>query len=135
ADLLILANDFIGKVSKQLFLFKDSQSGNVLYINQTEFIGVYYNFLHELIFKLIIAIGFDKVKNNLLLDLVVLRMMEPASKLHSIELIKEYFGIKHRRQSYYKSAPQWLALKSKVEAIALAFAGRRYGFSFDLLFY
>lgn len=134
-DLMTLANDFIEKISKQLFLFQNQQSNNILYINQTDFIGVHYTFLYELISKLIIIIGFDKLKNNLLLDLVIMRMMEPASKLRSIELLEEYFGIKHRRQSYYQSAPQWLALKSKAEAIALRFAGEHYAFNFDLLFY
>jgi len=133
--LLSLADDFIEKASKQLLLFKKQESNNILYINKTEFIGIYYTFLYELLSKLINKIGFDKIKNNLLLDLVILRMIEPASKLRSIELLDEYFGIKHRRQSYYESAPQWLALKSKAEAIALDFANKHYAFNFDLLFY
>ena len=135
SDLLFLANDFIEKASKQLCLFENNQPNHILYFNQTEFIGAHYTFLYELISKLIITIGFDKIKNNLLLDLVTLRMAEPASKLRSIELLDEYFGIKHRRQSYYKSAPQWLTLKSKAEAIALSFASKHYAFNFDLLFY
>jgi transposase len=135
SDLLVLANDFIKKLSKQLTLYEDSRSNNILYLNQTEFIGVYYTFLYELISKLIILIGFDKVKTPLLLDLVVLRMLEPASKLKSIELLDEYFGIRHRRQGYYESAPQWLALQSKIESIALTFARKHYAFNFDILFY
>lgn len=135
SDLMTLADDFIEKISKQLFLFQHQQSGNILYINQTDFIGVHYTFLYELISKLIITIGFDKLNNNLLLDMVIMRMMEPASKLRSIELMEEYFGIKHRRQSYYRVAPGWLSLKSKAEAIALRFAGKHYAFTFDLLFY
>lgn len=136
ANLLIVANDFISKLSKQLFLFESkSQSDSIFYFNQTEFIGVYYTFLYDLIYKLILLIGFDKLKNNLLLDLVVIRMMEPASKLRSIELLQEYFGIKHRRQSYYKAAPEWIKLKSKAENIALAFAKKHYAFNFDILFY
>src|SRR5438045_1321777 len=71
--LLALANDFINKASKQLVLFSDNQSNNIFYINQTEFIGVHYTFLYELISKLIITIGFDKLKNSLLLDLVTMR--------------------------------------------------------------
>ncbi len=134
-DLLSLANEYIEKASKQLFLFDNNQSNNILHINQTEFIGVHYTFLHELISKLIILIGFDKIKNSLLLDLIILRMIEPSSKLRSIELLKEYFGIKHRRQSYYQTAPQWLSLKSKSEAISLQFAKEYYTFNFDLLFY
>ena len=133
--LLELANDFIEKVSKQFNLFPSDQSASLLYLNQTEFLGVRYTFLYELLSKLIINIGLDKLKSRLLLDLVILRMVEPTSKLRSIELLEEYFGIKHRRQSYYESAPQWLALKSKTESIALDFAKRQYAFDFDLLFY
>ena len=135
SDLIVLANDYIEKISKQLPLLEDENSGNLLYINQTEFIGVYYTFLYEVISKLIIAIGFDKVKHKLLLDLVIIRMLEPASKLRSIVLIEEYFGIKHRRQNYYSTSPEWLSLKSTVEDITLAFAKKYYAFNFDLLFY
>ena len=126
AHLVSLANDFIEKVSKQLLLFENNSSDSIIYANQTEFIGVHYNFLYEFISRLIIAIGFDKIKSSLLLDLVIVRMIEPASKLRSIQLLSEYFGIKHRRQSYYESTPQWLTLKSKAEAIALSFAEKRY---------
>ena len=130
-----MANDFIKKMSLQLALFEDNQSNNILYLNQTEFIGVYYTFFYELISKIAITIGFDKIKNPLLLDLVILRMFEPASKLRSIVLLEEYFGIRHRRQNYYEHAPRWLALKSKAESIALTFAKQHYAFNFDLLFY
>ena len=134
SDLLLLANDFIKKISKQLYLFENNQSNNIFYTNQTEFLGIQYTFLYELISKLIITIGLDKISNNLLMDLAIMRMVEPASKLRSIELLDEYFGIKHRSQNYYQSAPQWLSLKTKVEAIALRFACKQYAFNFDLLF-
>lgn len=134
-DLITLANDFISIISKQIFLFEDEQASNVLYIKQTDFIGVYYTFLYDVLSKLILTIGFDKINDKLLLDLVIMRLMEPASKHRSIELIEEYFGIKHRRQNYYKSAPTWLTLKSKAESITLAFAKKFYDFSYDLLFY
>lgn len=135
SDLLILAQDFIVKSSNQLNLFKTNQPSNILNLHQTEFIGIYYSFFHEIISKLIIQIGLDKIKNIFLLDLVVMRIMEPASKLRSIELIEQYFGIKYRRQTYYESAKDWLLLKTKVESIAVAFAKKCYGFSYDILFY
>jgi hypothetical protein len=71
----------------------------------------------------------------LLLDLITIRIVEPASKLRSIELSESYFGIKHRRQSYYQFAPQWLPLKEEIESIVVAFAKSNYAFDFDLLFY
>lgn len=80
-DLLGLANDFISKKSQQFNLFDAQQTDNILYVNQAEFIGIHFDFLYDVIWKLIIAIGFDKLKKRLLLDLVVLRLMQPASKL------------------------------------------------------
>jgi len=135
ADLITLANDFIEKLSKQLNLFENKESGNILHVSQTEFIGVYYGFLYELLSKLVIKIGFDKIRNVLLTDLSIIRIFEPASKLRSIELLEDYFGIKHRRQGYYESAPKWLDLKGKIEKIAIAFAKKNYSFNYDLLFY
>ena len=135
SELLFLARDFIKKVSKQLSLFGDKPSSNILYLKQIEFIGVYYTFFYDLVWKLIIRIGLDKMKSRLLLDLVVIRMLKPASKYRSIELLEEYFGISHRRQTYYDYACQWLSLKSKAESLALRFAEKQYAFNFDLLFY
>jgi len=134
-DLTSLATDFIKKVSKQLFLFGDAPSSTIINIKQTDFIGVYYSFFHELISKLIIHVGFDKLKNNFLLDLVIMRMMEPGSKVRSISLLEKYFGIKHRRQKYYDCAPQWLDLKTKTESIAVKFAQTHYDFNYNLVFY
>lgn len=133
--LLSLADDFINKASKQLSLFENAHSLSILNLNQAEFIGVYFTFLYEFICKLIIQLGLDKITKNLLLDLVIMRIMEPASKLRSIELLEQYFGIKHRRQNYYESAKDWLTLKSKVESIAINFAKKHYAFCYDILFY
>lgn len=135
ADLMSLANDFIKKISRQIVLFEEKESGNFFHLDKTEFIGIYYTYFHELAYQLITAIGFDKIKHRLLLDLVVMRILEPASKLRSIALLEEYFGIKHRRQNYYDFASEWLPLKSKAESIALDFARKHYAFEFDLLFY
>ena len=85
-NLLALANDFIENASKQLGLFNSGSTNTILNLNQTEFIGIRYNFLYELISKILITIGIDKIKNQLLIDLVILRMIEPASKLRSIEI-------------------------------------------------
>jgi transposase len=134
-NLISLANDFIKTSTRQLFLFNDAQSDQIININQIDYIGVYYSFFHDVISKLIIHIGFDGLKNRLLLDLVVMRMFEPGSKLQSIALLEEYFGIKHRRQSYYESAPLWLELKTRAETIAVKFAQSQYNFNYNLVFY
>ena len=133
--LKLAAQDFINQYSPTLPLFEDSKSDNLLLLNKSEFSGVYYTFFYEVTSALISKIGLNKIKKKLLLDLVIMRILEPASKLHSIELLNEYFGLQHRRQSYYKYAPKWLDLKSKVEEIVVQFAKQKYAFSYDLLFY
>ena len=79
--------------------------------------------------------GFSSIQKELLLDLVVIRIFEPASKLRAIELLEEYFGIIHRRQNFYDSVDHWVSLKSTVEKLSTEFAHNRYSFNFDLLFY
>ncbi|MCZ2222170.1 MAG: IS1634 family transposase [Chitinophagales bacterium] len=132
--LIQLAQDYINKVSKQLHIFEKTEN-KIIDLTQMQYIGVYYTFFYEVMHKLFISIGFDKHKNNLLLDLVIIRLFEPASKFQSIKLIEQYFGIKYRRQGYYESAPKWLDLKEQTERITIKFAKENYEFKYDLLFY
>lgn len=134
-ELKLIASDLIENISPILPLDSEPKFNNLLSIEKSEFIGIYYTFFHEVIDQLINHIGLDKIKQKLLLDLVTIRMFEPASKLRSIGLIEQYFGIKHRRQTFYDSAPKWLDLKAKSEQIVVDFAKRHYAFNFDLLFY
>jgi transposase len=134
-SLKLIAQEIIKNFNPEIPLFEPVKHDNLLHLDKTDFIGVYSSFLYEIISGLISEIGLDKIKKKLLLDLVAIRVVEPASKLRSIELLDTYFGIKHRRQSYYQSALQWLDLKDKIEGIVVDFAKKNYAFSFDLLFY
>ena len=135
ADLKLVAQDFIDNYSPPLSLFEEIKFNNLLYLHKSEFLGVYYTFFYEIVWGLMSKMGITGIKKQLLLDLVIVRMIEPASKLRSIELLDTYFGITHRRQSYYKSASKWLELKSEIESIVVNFAKENYSFNFDLLFY
>ena len=134
-SLKLVAQEVINRFSPEISLFEEVKLGNLLYLDKCEFLGVYSTFIYEVISGLISQIGLDRIKKQLLLDLAAIRVVEPASKLRSIELLETYFGIKHRRQSYYQSAPQWLNLKGKIERIVVEFATKKYAFNFDLLFY
>ena len=111
-ELKLVAEDFIARYSPAIPLYEEQKFDNLLYLDKSEFLGVYYTFFYEVVLELMTKFGFTKIRKQLLLDLVIIRMIEPASKLRSIELLDTYFGITHRRQSYYKSASKWLDLKS-----------------------
>jgi transposase len=134
-SLKIIAQDVIDNSVFQTSLFEDTKLDNLLFIDKSEFLGVYFSFLQEVFLELFSQVGIAKINNKLLLDLVIIRILEPCSKLRSLELLESYFGIKHRRQSYYESAPKWLLLKSKIESIVVSFAQKNYDFNYDLLFY
>jgi len=67
--------------------------------------------------------------------LVTIRIIEPASKLRSLELLETYFNIKHRRQSLYEILPTILKLKDKIEELTINFAVKEFNFDFAIVFY
>lgn len=137
ASLKEIARSYIEDISRQATLFPDtdSQPDDQVTLSQCEYLGFHYGFLYDILKTIQVQIGYTTVTDALLTDLAIIRVVEPASKLRSIELMDTYFGIRHRRQRYYESAPQWLSLKDIVEKQTLHFAKQEYGFDFSLLFY
>lgn len=134
-ELRLLAEEVIKSYSNQLSIFGGESPEMMFHKDHCECTGVEYNWLYKVITSLQKKIGFTLLPTTLLNDLVTMRIVEPASKLRSIELINDYFGIKHRRQSFYESALSWLALKEHIEQAVIAFAKESYHFDFEILFY
>jgi transposase len=133
-DLILLAEQWIKDYSGQLSIFPDESPNKLLHLNHCTFLGVQYNFFYDQINSLQGKIGLGDLP-VLLKDLVTIRIFEPASKLRSLELMGQYFGIHHSRKTYYKLAPDWIALKDEVESKVVGFAKACYSFNYDLLFY
>ena len=133
-DLKILAEEWIKDYNHQLSIFPDENPNKLLHLNHSTFIGVKYHFLYKIVHSIQEMIKLDDLP-TLLNDLVVIRIFEPASKLRSLELLEQYFGIRHIRKSYYKIAPNCINLKSLVEKKVVSFAENHYFFNYDLLFY
>jgi transposase len=135
-SLIEMAKVFIQDFTRQSYLFEEvkPQDDSVL-LSQCDFAGIYYQFFYDTIRAIQHHIGYGLIADSLLNDLVVMRIFEPSSKLRSMELLEQYFGIKHRRQRYYESAQNWLELKDRIEKQTIHFAKKQYGFNFSLLFY
>lgn len=134
SDLLLVAEEWIKEYSHQLFLFPDENPNQLLLINQSSFLGIKYRFFHRQLESIQRTIGLDGLP-ALLNDLVTIRIFEPASKLRSLDLIEQYFGVSHSRKTFYKIAPKCIELKELVEDQILSFAKNHYDFNYDLLFY
>ena len=133
-DLMLLAEEWIKNYSGQLSVFPDEDPNKLLHINHCTFLGIRYNFFYEQIRMLQAKVGFDDLP-ILLQDLALVRIFEPASKLRSLELLEQYFGVHHARKTYYKIAPKCIELKKTVEEKVVNFAKAHYAFNFDILFY
>jgi len=131
-----IARGVIDEASKQLALFEaDQHTNKFISLEQSEFLGVHYLFLYEALSSVCKQIGLDRLGSKFLLDLVIIRIVEPASKLRSMELLEDYFGIHHRRQTFYKAINEWIDLKASFEEIITVFAQKEYGFDYSLMFY
>lgn len=134
-ELMQRANEWLKDIAGQISIFPDDDPNTFLHINHSTFLGVYYTFFYDLIGFIQKEIGFDDLAQPILKDLVTIRLFEPSSKLRSIELLKNYFGIVTHRKKFYEIAPQWIRLKEQIETKVVDFAKKKYSFRFDLLFY
>lgn len=119
-EVIILSNNaakWIDEQTKQISLFPQEQG--FIPLDQCEYLGFNYTFLYETLHKLQARLGYTCFNNKLLNDLVTIRIIEPASKLRSLELLETYFNIKHRRQSLYEILPTILKLKDKIEELTI----------------
>jgi hypothetical protein len=105
----------------------------LLHLNHSTFIGIKYRFFHAQVRAILDMIKLDDLP-ALLNDLVAIRIFEPASKLRSLELLEQFFGICHSCKAYYKITPHCVDLKKTVEQKVARFAGLHYSFNFDILF-
>lgn len=133
-ELIIVAGEWIKDYSTQLSIFPDESPNKLLHLNHCTFIGVQYSYFYQQIHTIQEGLGLGSLP-PLLNDLVTMRIFEPASKLRSLELMEQFFGVKHSRKSYYKIAPQCIQLKETVEQKLVSFAKEQYWFNFDIVFY
>lgn len=131
------ALDWIRQKTRQIDLFskKKPSVNKILLVDKAQYLGERYTFFSEIIFQLFNLFGFTQTEDVMLLHMVLIRILEPASKLRSIELLKEYFGISYSRSNLYRQMPQWTCLKDGIESKVVLVAKKHFGFNFKLVFY
>lgn len=132
-----LARKWIEISTKQSRLFPDENetTATLTPLQKYQYLGIRYFFAYEIINKLFYLVGFHQVRNRLLLDLVLIRLIEPTSKLRSLVLLRELFDITYHRSYVYRNLPLFLSFKERVEQKAMAFARKHLNFDFTIVFY
>lgn len=139
-DLVVLANHFIATQNSCKPLFpeyfsKESQNNDLVLIENLIFIKNLRSFAYEVIHKWFIKTGFNKLNNQFLQDLVIARILKPASKLKTLSILKHDFNIHHPKNRFYDELRRLYLLKQKVEKIAYSFAKIQFNCDFKLVFY
>jgi len=133
-----VAYELVKKLSSQpgLFDFKDGETADrIIQVDKSKYLGINYTFIYEVINHIFHLLKFDSLNNKLMLDLVLMRIIEPASKLRSIELLGEMFGIVYSPSNIYRQMQRVTRLKEKVEELTIDFAKRNLKFDFTVVFY
>ena len=134
---------WIEQHSKQSSLFDIDKSQNkssscIVSIDKCSYTGFRYNFFYETILKICYLFKFhllSKDIKDIFIDLVIVRLIEPDSKVRSLDFISDFFGITHHRSKLYRKLKVISELKDDVESKVINFARKRLNFDFSLVFY
>lgn len=99
------------------------------------FVGVRYGLAYEVCSAVYGRLGYDQIDDPLLRDLCVMRVVEPASKARSLELLERYFGIAYPARTLYRRLPLFAGHKTQAEQIATAFARQEMGDDLSVVLY
>ena len=122
-------------MQESLFPKEKQKTSPILIINKSEYLGTRYTFIYDVLRQIFRLFDFNQLKSQILLDLVLMRIIEPVSKLESLELLSEMFGIKYGKSSLYQALTLFSGLKTAVEKKVVAFAREHYRFDFSIVFY
>lgn len=120
---------------KSLFTPEKEKNPDILVVNKLKYLGIRNTFIYEVLSLIFNVFSFQKLNSKLLLDLVLMRIIEPVSKLESLELLEEMFGIFYKKGSVYQAIASIHTLKSEAEKQVVAFAKKHLNFDFSIVFY
>lgn len=134
-ELETVALEYIASHSPQLPFNFNSASDEVFYRrgihSQHSRLTTAYDYLSRVYHR----VGFDKLSCDVLKHLVMMRVLEPASKLQTLYLLKKYFGLVYKKSTVFRQFDQVAGLKETVVEAAITYAQTHLGFDFSLVFY
>lgn len=126
------AKEYIEEYSGQSSLFPETGQ-KVLFVERGECIGVTHQFARNFLLCCAKECRMSET-DELLLDLSIMRLLEPASKLRTIQLLKHYFGINYS-QRIYRKIPKLVKLKKDIESRAYKVAVDKFNEQFYFVLY
>ena len=126
------AQNFITTHTQQASMFAEA-SQKILFVERSRCVKISHRFARDFLLCCMDACGLSEVA-PLLRDLTVMRLLEPASKIRSIELLGQYFGISYS-QRFYRTIPKLIGYKSRIEQCAYKVATEQFKETLYAVFY
>jgi len=101
----------------------------------TEFVGALHTLTYSTLCKVAEHCNFDLLEDRLLLDLAIIRLVEPTSKLRSLQLLETYFDVRHARSALYKKMDAMVQRKAQVQEIAVTYAKEKLKDGLNVVLY
>ena len=132
-----IAKNWIQKHARQRSLFdlNKTVSSQFVSLDKCQFLGVYQIFAYEILKRIFSHFKFTHLNQPLLIDLAIIRIFEPASKLRSLQLLSKYFNIHHSENTMYKSLSKFIKFKSIIEKKTIRIAQSEFQFDYSFVFY
>lgn len=137
-NLHTLADQYIIRASQTKPLFPElftPQKEHLVSLDRIKITSPYHHFAYEMLSFFYQRNGFNKLKDKLLQDLSIIRIIEPASKIRSLALLKEYFNINLGHSTLYQGLKIIQDKKDKIEEVAVNYAKKHLSFDFSFVFY
>ena len=125
---------WIARSSAQHALF-EAQPRRTVALATTQYMGATHALAYEVLHKAAQRCGLDALGDELLLDLAIMRLVEPGSKLRAIEHLKEFFGRHHAERTVYRALRRMVEHKDPLERIAVGYARDRLRASLNMVLY
>ena len=106
----------------------------MLNLAHTQLVGVTHRFARNALLACARQCGLGAL-SELYLDLALMRIIEPASKLRTVELLQRYFNVGYAQRSVYRLLPKLLEHQGAIEAAAIQTARDELQESFILVLY
>lgn len=140
-ELQILIRDGDAWIAKQRtqpplpLLSEPSLSSSVVDLDRLTFSDTRHLFAYDVLMHAVKTLGFARFLDPVLADLIVMRLLEPSSKLRAITLLRRYFGIVHGRRTVYETLKTFATHKDALECCLIAYAVQGDTLALSLVFY
>ena len=141
ALLLDEAKQYIEAHCRQPDLFvvtpADEPSSSSLFkalLDQSSAVGITHQFARNALLACARKCGLGSLP-ELYLDLALMRIIEPTSKLRSMELLESHFKVTYAKRSLYRLFPKLLSHQEEIEAAAILTARKELKEQFCLVLY